>query len=439
VSKLNLPSTDLPQDLKLDTLGMRSGVRSRFNLSSTAGKDVSRVFRDFLSAMSGGGKAGTAARSDQPDSKPQLSKATTDATARTGAAAVRVAVKATGHKADKAGDVDPADGLDEPDKGDGTQATGRQAGAATPNPTTSPCAALSALLDGALPRAASAAGEGGRASGVRSPAAQRPAAPVSAPAGSAAAPGPDKKQPVDPTLSQAFADVFQAADPVGSSRNATAALNNTTPFLAAEPQTQPVKVAVTGQETHFAPVMPIEALQKLATAIQSAMPATSAPMTLQVADAASVAAGPDPAPPVRILTIRLDPPNLGEVSVKMRLRGDNLEISVVAEQHETTQMLQQHREVLTKLIGDTGYVTDVASVQQGQIDGSQTSRGNQPGAQGHGQPGTGLPGHGGSGQLGGGQMAARQSRQDQQQTSQRNHERPAASDSSSTSGGGIYL
>jgi chemotaxis protein MotD len=67
--------------------------------------------------------------------------------------------------------------------------------------------------------------------------------------------------------------------------------------------------------------------------------------------------------PMRMLTVQLDPPDLGEVTIKMRLKGDNLELRVVAANHDTARLLQTQRDALTDLMRDTGYQADVGDVQ----------------------------------------------------------------------------
>jgi chemotaxis protein MotD len=138
----------------------------------------------------------------------------------------------------------------------------------------------------------------------------------------------------------------------------------------------PVKVVVREQETHFEPVQQVTLLQKIvdrmATDLQAASPQagpgspdTALPMP-RVADK-----------PVRILTLQLDPPDLGAVIVKMRLIGDAVEVRLSADRYETTQMLQQERGALTDVMQSAGYAFDIASIDHSRASDANPGAGQQ--------------------------------------------------------------
>jgi len=195
-------------------------------------------------------------------------------------------------------------------------------------------------------------------------------------------------------------------------RNGSPSGTSTAPLNLRPPLTQ--KVEVVSQQTHFAPVVQLDTLQQVSNAIRNELsapaertPATAPTMTNSLAQDVG-------APPVRILTIRLDPPELGEVTVRMRLQGDNLELELTATQYATSQMLQQNREVLHDLIRHSGYVPDIASVQQAAPDASGLSRTNQQPSQAQGQhdPSSRASGEQAGGRSGHEQAGAEGSRQE---------------------------
>lgn len=142
-------------------------------------------------------------------------------------------------------------------------------------------------------------------------------------------------------------------------------------------------VTVIRQETHLPPVSPLSAPQQVANAIVSDLQETagSAPVTNSTAI-------PDKSPeqPLKILTISLDPPALGNVTVRLRLAGPDVSIHIAAERLETCRMLDQQRDSIRGMMHLAGYVAEVATVQHGTMDGLQTSSGqSQPSLSGQPQ------------------------------------------------------
>ena len=132
------------------------------------------------------------------------------------------------------------------------------------------------------------------------------------------------------------------------------------PVEVAETRIAPaVKVMVRDQETHFEPVAQLTQLQKIVDQMASDLVAAPAPAS------SAVAAGSDLPPadkPLRMLTLQLDPPDLGAVTVKMRLAGDAMEIRLTADRQETAEMLRHERGGLTDLMQSAGYSFDIASI-----------------------------------------------------------------------------
>ena len=70
-----------------------------------------------------------------------------------------------------------------------------------------------------------------------------------------------------------------------------------------------------------------------------------------------------PVPSVlRVLSIQLQPLELGTVSVRMTLRNDALAVEITADRQETARLLQQDREALFRLLQASGFATDSIQV-----------------------------------------------------------------------------
>jgi chemotaxis protein MotD len=139
-----------------------------------------------------------------------------------------------------------------------------------------------------------------------------------------------------------------------------------------------VKVMVREQETHFEPVQQLTQLQKIVDRMATDL--VAAPAAAGSADAAGSDLPRAADKPLRMLTLQLDPPDLGTVTVKMRLAGDAVEIRLTADRYETTEMLRQERGDLTDLMQSAGYSFDIAS-----IDHSRAADANPVNAQSQGQ------------------------------------------------------
>ncbi|MCK1736073.1 flagellar hook-length control protein FliK [Bradyrhizobium sp. 138] len=179
------------------------------------------------------------------------------------------------------------------------------------------------------------------------------------------------------------------------------------------------KVTVIQQETHLPPAQ-FNAPQQVANAVVGELKETASPAAAAAPDlSASQTNAPDQ--PLKILTINLEPPALGNVTLRLRLVGTEVSIHLAAERKDTSQMLDQQRDQIRDLVQSAGYVADVAPVQHGSLDGFQSGSGqSQPQLSGQQHPssqsqGT-FDGAGtSSGQSDGGAKQARQERQSNQE------------------------
>lgn len=192
---------------------------------------------------------------------------------------------------------------------------------------------------------------------THAPSSQAPAAPQSLPAQDSE---PPRAMPGMPGFEAVSANVERAARAAG--RDALPEMT---------------KVTVVQQETHLPPVQ-FNTPQQVANAVVSGLKETPAPAASTAADpAASQTNAPDQ--PLKILTVNLEPPALGNVTVRLRLVGTEVSVQLAAERKDTSQMLDQQRDQIRDLMQSAGYVVDVAPVQRGSLDGLQSGSGqSQP-------------------------------------------------------------
>ncbi|MDE5461204.1 MULTISPECIES: flagellar hook-length control protein FliK [unclassified Bradyrhizobium] len=180
------------------------------------------------------------------------------------------------------------------------------------------------------------------------------------------------------------------------------------------------KVTVVQQETHLPPAQ-FNAPQQVANVVVAELKEAPAPTASAAPDlAASQANAPDQ--PLKILTINLEPPALGNVTVRLRLVGNEVSVHLAAERKDTSQMLDQQRDSIRDLMQSAGYVAEIAPVQHGSLDGFQSGSGqSQPQLSGQQQSSSQSQGtfdgtSNSSGQSDGGAKQARQERQSNQET-----------------------
>ena len=187
------------------------------------------------------------------------------------------------------------------------------------------------------------------------------------------------------------------------------------------------KPVVREQETHFEPVQQVTTLQKIVDRMASDLPAVAAPETKNAAETlAQENAKLAESRPVRMMTLELDPPNLGSVTIKMRLAGDSVEVRLTADRLETTNLLRQERGALSDAMQSAGYSFDIAAIdhlrsQDANLNNGQSQPQQQQASSDQrgstSSPNQSLANGESSGRSSGeGQSGARQNRQDHDQS-----------------------
>ena len=215
--------------------------------------------------------------------------------------------------------------------------------------------------------------------------------------------------------------------------------------------TKPLPVAkavVREQETHFEPVQQVTTLQKIVDRMATDLATVASPEGARAADAPGLETNKAAdSRPVRMMTLELDPPNLGSVTVKMRLAGDSVEIHLTADRYETTQMLRQERGALTDAMQSAGYTFDIAAIDHTRTPDANLNNGQQQQQQqAPSDQRSSLPSSGGSQADGGSsgrssgdaQSGARHNRQDHEQ-SPRPAERQQDQNSSRVRSSTVYI
>lgn len=276
---------------------------------------------------------------------------------------------------------------------------------------------------------------------ARSAAASSAVAPSTVPRSAADAFGP-RPQSAAATL-QAMpeeSDVQPKAMPAATSgfEAVTANVERAAKSAGRDALPETTKVTVVQQETHLPPVPQFSATQQVANAVVSELKGSPASAASAAAD---LVGGQSNAPdqPVKILTVNLEPPDLGNVTVRLRLVGTEVSVQLAAQRKDTSTMLDQQRDQIRDLMQSAGYVADVAPVQHGSLDGFQAGSGQSqpqlPGQQQQSSQSQGAFSGAGtsSGQSDGG---ARQARQDQQSNQEARHDQDVAPH---TRRGPVYL
>ncbi|UQR62196.1 flagellar hook-length control protein FliK [Bradyrhizobium sp. C-145] len=185
------------------------------------------------------------------------------------------------------------------------------------------------------------------------------------------------------------------------------------------------KVTVVQQETHLPPAQ-FNAPQQVANAVVAELK-ESATTSATADPAASQTNAPDQ--PLKILTINLEPPALGNVTVRLRLVRAEVSVHLAAERKDTSQMLDQQRDSIRDLMQSAGYVADVAPVQHGSLDGFQSGSGQSQSQLSSQQP----PPSQSQGSFGGASTSsgqsngdAKQARQERQPNQETRHEQDVA-------------
>jgi chemotaxis protein MotD len=171
-------------------------------------------------------------------------------------------------------------------------------------------------------------------------------------------------------------------DPAGP-RNASAGngleavavnIEHAAKFSARDALPATTKVTVLQQETHLPPVQQLTATQQVANTVVAELKGSPGTASSAAPDLTSTQSNASDQP-LRILTISLDPPSLGNVTVRLRLAGAAVSVHLAADRRDTSQLLDQQRDSLRELMRSAGYVAEVAPVQHGSLDGFQTGSG----------------------------------------------------------------
>lgn len=220
-------------------------------------------------------------------------------------------------------------------------------------------------------------------------------------------------------------DAAPATMPAATSFDAVAAnIERAAKAAGREVLPEATRVTVVQQETHLPPVQPFTAGVQVAKAVVTELEGSSAPPSSAASNPAP-AQGGAPDQPLKILTISLEPPALGNVTVRLRLVGAAVSVHLAADRKDTSQLLDQQRDSIRDLMQSAGYVADVAPVQHGALDGFQPgSSQSQPSFGGQQQP-QGTSG-GSSASSGQSQDGARQPRKDQQTNQETRHDQDVA-------------
>jgi chemotaxis protein MotD len=248
-------------------------------------------------------------------------------------------------------------------------------------------------------------------------------APIAAAPANTRAQGPASQVATSPQAMQGDEAAPRAMPASSGFEAVTANVERAVKASARDALPETTKVTVVQQETHLPPAQ-FNAPQQVANAVVAELKET--PAATAAADLAT-SQGNAPDQPLRILTINLEPPTLGNVTVRLRLVGTEVSVQLAAERRDTSQMLDQQRDSIRDLMQSAGYVADVAPVQHGSLDGFQSGSGQsqsqaqaqlagqqQPSSQS--QQGTFDGTSNSSGQSDGGAKQARQERQSNQET-----------------------
>lgn len=143
------------------------------------------------------------------------------------------------------------------------------------------------------------------------------------------------------------------------------------------------------QETYFAPVSQSPAQQIFQRVLSE----------LQTEGARAIEPSANvmeqPKAPVRVLSLQLEPPNLGPMTIRLSMHDEALRLHLETPNPDTARMIQNERDGLSNLLRSAGYAVDGVQVQMA----AATDRGGGGGQQqGFGQPGWREPQSEGRGQ-----------------------------------------
>lgn len=114
------------------------------------------------------------------------------------------------------------------------------------------------------------------------------------------------------------------------------------------------------QETHLAPAPQLSPAFQIANRIMQDVKASDPTLAVQPAVAPSEAPA---AGPVKVLELKLDPPDLGALTIRLSMKDDTLHLQIEASRHETARLIERDRDVLSGMLRSAGYGGDGLSVQ----------------------------------------------------------------------------
>jgi flagellar hook-length control protein FliK len=127
---------------------------------------------------------------------------------------------------------------------------------------------------------------------------------------------------------------------------------------------QAAPVTVVATETHAPPVLALSPVQQIANSIiEAADAASSADEAPQATPAAAIDTGRQRIQPLQTLDIKLEPADLGTVSVKMRLTGSKLDLHIEVTQKDTLPLLHKEGDSLSSQLQSSGYSVDSITIK----------------------------------------------------------------------------
>jgi flagellar hook-length control protein FliK len=125
------------------------------------------------------------------------------------------------------------------------------------------------------------------------------------------------------------------------------------------------KILSTHTETHFPPTLGPSPVQQVENALlaQLGESATAADAADPGSSTARQPSADGANSPLKILTIQLEPADLGSVAIKMRLTGNHLDMQVEVTQHDTLQALTVDHDRLRDMLQSCGYSVDGLSIK----------------------------------------------------------------------------
>lgn len=147
----------------------------------------------------------------------------------------------------------------------------------------------------------------------------------------------------------------------------------------AKAPSEDVPVKVIRQETHLAPVQRPSPIGQIADAVAAQLrEADEARPARELSQSPPSFSRPPGANVVRVLSIRLEPAELGTVSIRMRLEANVLELHLNVDKPATAELLRRDQGALTGLLRSAGYDVEGMIVQLGDVDRSLTGSTPQP-------------------------------------------------------------